>query len=234
MSSKRLATLAAISTAGLLAVPFPAAAIPMVPLAPACEQWTYTGTMVIDQSNGGQVHLVWNGLTTSGQALWFGAGGDRKGTSSGGVNKGHLDFSIAWQGAPGSNRYTGDIRPIGASSVLGDAYGKVLNQDGGTSDWVAHEAFKCADAPKPPPAAPPPEGPIPDQGPKLIPATVVGEDVDVYDVPGGKGKIIGMLKLDRQVQIVGGCSQKDWCQVVVPELPDKRGWVWGHLKPPAP
>lgn len=64
-------------------------------------------------------------------------------------------------------------------------------------------------------------------------------DVDVYDVPGGNGNKIGILRAGRQVKLAapGGvpagpgttCKQPDWCDVVIPELPGGSGWVWDEF-----
>jgi uncharacterized protein YraI len=52
----------------------------------------------------------------------------------------------------------------------------------------------------------------------------VTADVDVYDVPGGNGNVIGTLRKGQQVQLAGSCNKNDWCQVV------DQGWVWGNLQ----
>jgi uncharacterized protein YraI len=57
----------------------------------------------------------------------------------------------------------------------------------------------------------------------------VTSDVDVYDVPGGNGNKIGVLRSGRQVPLVGSCKPNDWCDVVIPELPGGSGWVWDQF-----
>lgn len=64
--------------------------------------------------------------------------------------------------------------------------------------------------------------PAPAPAPQLNTAAVTG-DVDVYDIPGGKGTVIGMLRKGRQVQLTGPCRSDNWCQV------SGQGWVWGDF-----
>ena len=73
--------------------------------------------------------------------------------------------------------------------------------------------------------------------PTATPATVVGEDVDVYNAknePDGAGQVVGILRLGTQVQPVGSCAPESWCQVNGFTLPNgtSTGWVWGHLQLP--
>lgn len=69
---------------------------------------------------------------------------------------------------------------------------------------------------------PAPDGPcVPNPTPQKT-ATVTG-DVDIYDVPGGEGSVIGILRQNESVGLAGDCQPQDWCQVV------GKGWVWGHL-----
>jgi hypothetical protein len=136
-----------------------------------------------------------------------------------------ISISALWQGAPGSNRYTGDIDNFGA------AYGTVLNQDGGTSDWSAHEHFKCADAPKPAEPPPPANPGAPSKTAFVgIPGTDQDEDVDVYDTPGGKGKVLGILGVNKGVQVNADCQPNTWCLVRGAAVPSGQGWIWGHLR----
>jgi hypothetical protein len=51
-------------------------------------------------------------------------------------------------------------------------------------------------------------------------ATVTA-DVDLYDSPGGTGKVIGLLSKGDVVPF-GGCREDGWCEVT------GRGWVWGE------
>jgi hypothetical protein len=60
--------------------------------------------------------------------------------------------------------------------------------------------------------------------------TVVG-DVDVYDVPGGVGKVIGMLDggEGQTVQLGSGCRDDNWCNIVWAKGPGGKAWVWGDF-----
>ena len=107
---------------------------------------------------------------------------------------------------------------MGVIDVNGYVSGYVLN---GGADWKSNEPLKCgisASAPLPADPATP------------ATATVVGEDVDVYDVPGGVGNVVGVLGVGKQVQLVGTCKPEDWCQVSGNAVPTGKGWVWGHLQ----
>jgi hypothetical protein len=56
-------------------------------------------------------------------------------------------------------------------------------------------------------------------------------DVDVYDVPGGVGTVIGMLDGGdgQRVQLGSGCKEDHWCNVVWPAGPGGTAWVWGDF-----
>lgn len=56
-------------------------------------------------------------------------------------------------------------------------------------------------------------------------------DVDVYDVPGGVGSVIGMLEggEGQKVQLGSGCKDDNWCNIVWPGGPDGKAWVWGDF-----
>ena len=78
----------------------------------------------------------------------------------------------------------------------------------------------------PPPEAPAPEAPpAPPAGLDIAIATVTG-DVDVYDVPGGEGTVIGMLPEGAQVS--AECRDDRWC-AVTGDVPNGKGWVWGEF-----
>ena len=99
-----------------------------------------------------------------------------------------------------------------------------------------NERLQEAEASAPGPANEPPPHQVGPQAPAV--ATVIS-DVDIYDVPGGNGKIIGILRSGRQVKLATDnglpaapgqtCKPKDWCHVVIPELPGGSGWVWDEF-----
>jgi hypothetical protein len=72
------------------------------------------------------------------------------------------------------------------------------------------------------PSPPPPPAPAPAPAPQVLTATVTG-DVDVYDAPGGTGKVLGILQKDKQVQLATPCRADNWCEV------RGIGWVWGDF-----
>jgi hypothetical protein len=51
---------------------------------------------------------------------------------------------------------------------------------------------------------------------------VINGDVDLYDVPGGTGRVIGMLRQGLQIELVEPCRSDNWCHV-------QQGWVWGDF-----
>jgi hypothetical protein len=58
-------------------------------------------------------------------------------------------------------------------------------------------------------------------GPAAQKTTSIISDVDLYDVPGGVGKVIGVLRQGQKFPLVG-CRTDDWCQL-------SNGWVWGSF-----
>jgi hypothetical protein len=51
--------------------------------------------------------------------------------------------------------------------------------------------------------------------------TAIISDVDLYDVPGGDGRIIGVLRQSQTFPFIG-CREDDWCHL-------SNGWVWGSF-----
>jgi hypothetical protein len=51
--------------------------------------------------------------------------------------------------------------------------------------------------------------------------TAIISDVDLYDVPGGVGRVIGVLRQKQTFPLVR-CRDDDWCQL-------SNGWVWGSF-----
>jgi hypothetical protein len=72
-------------------------------------------------------------------------------------------------------------------------------------------------------AAAPAPAPAPTEAPKMT-ATVL-LDVDVYDVPGGIGKVVGMLEKDLEVTLVEPCED-NWCHVEGEGVPGGIGYVY--------
>ncbi|WP_162918636.1 CAP domain-containing protein [Taklimakanibacter deserti] len=51
--------------------------------------------------------------------------------------------------------------------------------------------------------------------------TAIISDVDLYDIPGGVGNVIGILRKGQRFPLIG-CREDDWCQL-------SPGWVWGSF-----
>jgi hypothetical protein len=86
-------------------------------------------------------------------------------------------------------------------------------------------AASAAATPAPAPAPAPDAAPAPattDTG--SMTATVL-LDVDVYDVPGGVGKVTGMLEKDLVVTLVEPCED-NWCHVEGDGVPGGTGFVY--------
>jgi SH3-like domain-containing protein len=84
---------------------------------------------------------------------------------------------------------------------------------GDQQGWVRRDTFRSDDVAEEPME---PETNNDDQ----VMATVNG-DVDLYDVPGGVGTVIGMLEKDSTHTLLQ-CKSDNWCQV-------EEGWVWGDF-----
>lgn len=74
----------------------------------------------------------------------------------------------------------------------------------------------------PAPLAAPPMAPAPVGGPGGVRQVMVTADVDLYDVPGGVGRVIGIVRGGENVPLAG-CREDQWCEIAA------RGWVWGEF-----
>jgi uncharacterized protein YkwD len=63
--------------------------------------------------------------------------------------------------------------------------------------------------------------PAPLRFPPRQTTTAIISDVDLYDVPGGVGRVIGILRRGQQFRLIQ-CRPDDWCQL-------SDGWVWGSF-----
>jgi hypothetical protein len=97
-----------------------------------------------------------------------------------------------------------------------------------TSKWHSTTPMACGDGTPDAPAPAPAPNPKP-LGKAMVNATVTS-DVDVYDIPGGNGKVTGILRGGNTVQLSGSCKPEDWCEVSGDAAPGGKGWVWGHLQ----
>lgn len=175
------------------------------------------------------------------------------GAAAGGLKGRAIDFKVRWENQF-TNVYTGQVNDDGSAS------GTTINNGGTPNTWhSAFADFKCAPAPWPDLGSvgslagqteqgPPrklgrdsvEDAPLQRQlvAPQVLPnnqATVVGEDVDVYNAknePDGAGQIVGVLRVGNTVTPVGNCSPDSWCEVSGDSVPSGHGWVWGHLELP--
>ncbi len=155
----------AIGAVGFLTVPAPAQAVPMLPLAPAC-QYGFTGGFGLQQSNGAAVTFSTNGpFEAVGDAHATGTGGSGLDTMEGKVNGGitgnQLAFTIRWYSGP-TGKYTGTVGDDGFAH--GTTFDVVNRESRAT--WDAMFPLSCVE-----PAAPPPEAPKPIPAP--VPTTAV-------------------------------------------------------------
>jgi hypothetical protein len=217
-----IATATAMSALGLLTVPAPAQATPMVPQAPAaCDSWHLnSNTLTIDLSGIGQLFIDWNG--TTGPSV---ADPNTKLTgsvSNSGFARGHggpdptVDLTITWSrsstGTP--SHLTGKIDP-----QFGSANG---TYDSG--QWNAHEHFTCVHYASQEPPAPPPPAPAPAPAPPAALTATVNADTDLYDKPSDQGgHKIGMLTQGQVVKVASTCTANAWCTLTSPA-----GAAWGR------
>jgi len=94
--SQLLAAATAITAAGFLTVLPPVQAHPMLPLAPACNQYVFNGDFTLRQDNGALISFDSTGPVASGTVR----GGTDSGTVTGGIQGRTVDFTITWGGQP--------------------------------------------------------------------------------------------------------------------------------------
>lgn len=227
--SPLFAAATAISAVGFLTAPAPAQAVPMLPLAPASTGCTFGGDFALQQSNGARVSFSSTGPAASGRALATGTGaGQMHGNVSGSINGRQLDFTIRWDNGP-RGHYTGDV-----SEFDDFAHGTTVDEANPDlkATWDSTVPLVCIapglgdtpirDLPTGPTLVNPPPPPAAPAAPAPNAATVTS-DVDLYDVPGGDGSVIGMLRKGEVVGLAGNCPANDWCQVI------DKGWAWGEF-----
>ncbi len=237
--SSLFAVATAVIATGCVTSPTLASAAPPYPLAPACANYGFNGEFPIRGANGWNVSFRSNGSAASGTAVVnFDDGGQVTGiVSRGGIQGRSVDFAILWNDKPDNQWvFTGTVSDDGLVHN-GNEYPQVVGPR--QSSWESLRPLACIDLDtkiNPLPGdvivAPEPKAPPPGQAPKQT-ATVVGEDVDVYNVknePDGAGQVIGLLRVGTQVELVGGCAPSSWCQVSGANVPTGNGWVWGHLQ----
>jgi hypothetical protein len=219
--SRLLAAATAISAVGLLVVPAPAQALPMIPLAPVCS---FNGTYVLNQSNGFRVEFPWNGTSPSGTAISYGNDQKPAGTGpvSGGISSANeVAVIIDWAG-PSQGQYVGKLDSLG--NVRGGST-QDIGVPGNTAAWDSVTPLNCVEAPAAPVVKP--ADPV---TPAQQTATVKKAS-NVYDLPGGNGNRVGgenyFLAAGRQLKVVQPCAD-DWCYLEIPDaqVPGGKGWVY--------
>jgi hypothetical protein len=249
MNRSLFAAATAISAVGFLTVPAPAHAYPILPLAPACDNYGFNpgGNYGIRQDNGWAVDMRGNGPTATGDANAHGdSGATMHGSVSGGVNGRSVDFTINWDSGP-RGHYTGVVDDDGfATGTSTDL------TNGNSTGWHATGRLVCLgtaapdQVPLPRPGVPtalPQAPPVPPAAAKV--ATVLRAS-PVYDKPDGEGtsykKPNGdelILAVGRKVPVLSALPcPNSWCHVVVPE-PEVTGDAYmytaeGYMQEPAP
>jgi hypothetical protein len=151
-----IAAATAITAAGFLAVPTPAQARPMIPLAPgACSEYVFNGNFSLKQSNGDTVVFSSIGPDASGNATATGGiNGPLHGVVTGGIQGDKVDFKIAWS-ANSIGNYTGFVSNDGfVHGDTGDTYQPFGDGPGSYAHWDSTVPLVCS-APAVAPAAPP-------------------------------------------------------------------------------
>jgi hypothetical protein len=224
------ASATAISATGLLIGPAPAQALPISPLTPPpkpppCDQYGFPGDVTLrdDRGNGLVINTSFSstGPTASGPATSKGTDGlISVGTISGEITGRHIDLTYTQDASGASFRFIGDV----GDDVKGHG-----TYAGGF--WNTVFPLSCISAPPPKPEEQ--EPPANPGAPSKTAFVTTPEDyntVDVYDVPGGEGNVIGVVAKDKGVQVNADCKPDDWCLVRGAAVPDGQGWIWGHLR----
>ena len=200
---------------------------------PACTQFGFNGPFELAGVNGWWVKFNANGTTPRSSAtVNFVDGGKVDGTIIGGGVQGRtFDLSIVWGDKPNNIwDFHGTVGDDGQVNDGGQSLRNIPSDYSGevASSWRSVTPLKCMDAPAPPPSP---------QAPAKKTATVVGEDVAVYNIAhddvdtgdGVVGAVIGRLSVGQQVELLGSCALNDWCRIALPAQPDRPGFVFGHL-----
>jgi hypothetical protein len=183
-TSQLFAAGTAIGALGVFSVPAPAQALPVVPLAPACNDFEFPGsTFLLKQNSGPVVEVSTQGRNTS-WASYPGGGGPAKG----GISGRSISFDVHWYTSDGEGNFEYDSRFTGQVRDDGSVSGTGVNLGGGPgSNWTSDQKLKCvapvhetlpgtvddnkkADPPVvPPPVVAPPVVPPPAATPKQGP-----------------------------------------------------------------
>lgn len=237
MTIERNMVFAAAAAIGLLGVlnPLAPAHADPIPVPPNCNGQFIFSTVDLDltQDDGTDVFppTAQHGTTISGQSYYL-AGPARKKTTGnfvGGMNGNTISFTANWD-TGGWNKYTGTINADSSMS------GVTLSNTGASEHWSSGKgSVACARPAVVNPVNPVnpvdpvnPVNPVPPAG-----HTITGP-VDLYDVPGGNGRVIGQLQTGDAVTENGPCpiqsadATNGWC-VVTDTTQGVSGAVWGDF-----
>lgn len=229
----------AVGSASLLFFASPAAASPMVPLAPACN-WQLPSFLTIHQDNGINVKMAINDNKLAGHAQYDTPEGSMvSGSAEGALNSDGQTFLfiMRWFDTGGQNNYSGHIASDGSIS------GTTLNERNVTNSWTASPNATCKAAPAQPapiekPA--PVDKPAPIENPAPIPAPTAAHtlngDVQLWSEPGGPD--VGATLIDENLKdgdvvtlngpcpIVADDATNGWCKIT-DTTKNETGAVWG-------
>jgi hypothetical protein len=237
-----LAAGSALAACGICvaASPFPAHAIPAVPLAPPCNDYQFPAGYVLLLEPTTKFSIRFEAPPTPGRSFrgvtvdaTDKSGKRLHGTGDGGINGRNIHLTVNWD----SGEYQNYLGQLGDDGV---AHGRTQNNhpDQSGVDWQSvSTAFDCMPdrTPKGPPIAAPDDPttgvspappanqspPVISTGPNSRAARITG-DVDVYAEPGGVGSPVSTVTKGTIVTVLQR-RDDNWVQLA------DIGWVWGDF-----
>lgn len=206
--------------------PITAQAYPMLPLAPACNQWAFPGDVTIREvGTGWDVNFSASGQQAGGRAVAkHSAGQTKAGNLSGSITGDQVSIRVNYD----NGQYQGYIGEVGDDAKL---HGVTQNNQPNESNirWDTVFPISCAEAAAPPQKAPPE---------KAQNIATVESDTDVWTAPkdkGGKqifnddGSPLFLSNGEVLTSLEAGCTKETWCVGVNPKIPTagNKGAVWG-------
>ena len=210
-TSPLIAAAMAVSATGLFSATGPAQALPPIPLAPGdCQTWVFPGgTVQLTQATGEVFSFRGRGpsVNVDSVAWWqYPNGTSDQGGAIGAIGpNGRIE--VQWYEKTRIIKFKGDVGADGIARGV---------RPGADTDvtWTS-TPMECDSA------APTSQGN----------SREVTGDVEVYDVPGGVGTVIGTLEggEGQRVQLGSGCKEDRWCNIAWPAGPGGTAWVWGDF-----